>query len=80
MKDFKTLAEFREDKGLPQAEVARHLGITQQGYGAIERGERGLKVKYIKKLAELFEVDISKIVFFALNNNEMLSDHTNTTS
>lgn len=72
MKDVKTLADLRESKGLSQSEVANNLGITQQGYGAIERGERGVKVKYVKKLAELYGVETDLIVFLALNNNDKL--------
>lgn len=70
--EIKTLAELRESRRLSQAEVARYLAITPQGYGAIERGERGLKARNIKKLAEIFEVGTDKIIFLALNNNDKL--------
>ena len=80
MNDIKTLAELRDSRGLSQADVARHLAITPQGYGAIERGERGLKAKNIKKLAEIFKVGTDKIIFLALNNNERLLKQTDTAS
>lgn len=64
--DIKTLAELRGNKGFSQADVAGHLKITPQGYGAIERGERVLRVKYIKKLAEIFGVKTDLIVFLAI--------------
>jgi transcriptional regulator with XRE-family HTH domain len=78
--DIKTLAELRENKEFSQAEVANRLGITPQGYGAIERGERGLKAKNIKKLAEIFGVGSDRIIFLALNNNKKLLKKSDTAS
>lgn len=72
MKDITTLAELRESKELTQADVAEKLTMTPQGYGAIERGDRGLKAKHIKKLAEIFGVGTDRIIFLALNNNKKL--------
>lgn len=80
LKQAKTLAELRDAKGLSQAQVAKILEITPQGYGAIERGERGLKAGYIKKLAELFKVSADRIISLAINNNAKLSDKTGTES
>ncbi len=78
MSKFKSLAELRENKGLTQAGVAKDLGMTPQGYGLIERGERGLKAIAAKKLAEIFGVGISDIVFLATDNNQLLSRPTGT--
>lgn len=74
----KNLAELRESKGLSQAKVANVLGMTQQGYSIIERGERGLKAKNIKKLADLFKVSSDLIVSLALSDNDRLLNQTGT--
>lgn len=78
MGDFKSLSELRESKGLSQAEVAKQLNLSPQGYGLIERGERGLKAFAIKKLSEIFNVGTDDIIFLALNNNVMLLNQTGT--
>ena len=78
--DIKTLAELRENKGFSQADVAEYLKMTPQGYGAIERGERGLKAKNIKTLAEIFGVGTDQIIFLALNNNGKLLNQADTAS
>lgn len=80
MDKLKSLSDLRESKGLSQADVANHLGITPQGYGLIERSERVLKAITAKKLADIFDVDISDIVFLALSNNSELSRPTGTDS
>ena len=79
MEEFKTLAKLRESKSLSQADIARLLNMTPQGYGAIERGERGLKAKKIKRLADIYDVSTDYIIFLVLNNNsKLLSRSTGT--
>lgn len=80
MSDFKSLAELREDRGLSQAEVARKLNISQQGYGLIEKGDRGLNAPKIQMLAEILRVDTNTIISLALNNNNTLLCQTGTDS
>lgn len=41
----------RKESGLTQAQLANEIGITQQGYGAIENGIRGVRVPLAKKIA-----------------------------
>jgi len=78
MGKIKTLAELRESKGLSQADISKLLNMTPQGYGAIERGERGLKAKNIKRLADIYGVGTDYIIFLALKNNEKLLNQTGT--
>lgn len=78
MKEIRNLAELRESKCLSQADIARLLGMTQQGYGLIERGERNLKAKNIKRLADIYGVGTDYIIFLALGNNDKLLNQTGT--
>jgi len=78
LRHTKTLAGLRDTEKLSQAQVAKILKMTPQGYGAIERGERGLKTKYFKKLATLFKVDVNVIISLAMKYNGKLSSKTGT--
>lgn len=50
------LRELRETKSLSRAKVATDLGISRQGYGYYESGQRTPSVKVLKQLAEYFGV------------------------
>lgn len=78
MSKAKSLAELRENNDKSQADVAKILGITPQGYGLIERGERGLKVEAAAKLADFFGVNVEEIILLALQNNNKLLQATGT--
>jgi transcriptional regulator with XRE-family HTH domain len=76
--EAKSLIELRSIRGLTQSDVASKLGMTQQGYGLIERGERDLRVRMANKLAELFGVKISVIISLAPKNNGKTYSSTGT--
>jgi len=76
--NINSLSELRDLKGLTQGDVAKKLGMTPQGYGLLERGERELKAKVIQKLSYIFDVPVDKIIFLALNNNRKLLNPTGT--
>ena len=50
------LRQARKAKGLTQAEVARTIGLTQNGYSYWENGKAKIDKDQLLKLAELFEV------------------------
>lgn len=50
------LRELREAKQLSRAKVATDLGISRQGYGYYESGQRTPSVKVLKMLADYFDV------------------------
>ncbi len=50
------LKETRESKGISQATVARDLGLSRQGYGYYESGQRTPSTKVLKQLADYFGV------------------------
>ena len=47
---------LRERKGLTQAELARHLGVTRSGVNAWEMGISIPSTQYIVELAQFFDV------------------------
>lgn len=51
------LAVKRKENGLTQTQLANVIGISQQGYGAIESGIRGVKVPTAKKIAAALGFD-----------------------
>lgn len=51
------LAIKRKESGLTQAQLANEIGISQQGYGAIENGIRGVRVPLAKKIAAALGFD-----------------------
>lgn len=50
------LRQARKAKGLTQTEVARAIGLTQNGYSYWENGKAKIDKDQLLKLAELFEV------------------------
>ena len=50
------LRELRESRSLSRAKVASDLGISRQGYGYYESGQRTPSVKVLKQLADYFGV------------------------
>ena len=75
---YKNLADLRDAKRYTQAYVANKLGITQQGYGLIERGDRGLNAKRAVILADLFSVSVEDIILLSLQHNKKLLESTGT--
>lgn len=61
-KEMKTLKEYRKAKGYTQDEAAVKLGVTRQYVGALEKGERKPSLKLLKKIAEIYEVKIEKLI------------------
>lgn len=59
------LRELRESRSLSRAKVASDLGISRQGYGYYESGQRTPSVKVLKQLADYFNVSPD----FILNEN-----------
>lgn len=51
------LEELRRINFLSQREVAEKLGVTQNFYSLVERGEKGLTLENAKKLKVIFHVD-----------------------
>ena len=50
------MRELREDNNLTQAQVAKILNKSQQGYNHIETGRAELKIEDLIKLCDLYNV------------------------
>ena len=62
----KTMKELREQKGLTQEQVAKLTDTTITFISLLENGKRNASDETKKKLAKLYECEISDI-FLALN-------------
>ena len=67
---------IREQKGVKQESLAKHIGITKGRLSQIESGEcEELTVHRIEKIAVYLETD-----FFTLTNNHSQSVHINSST
>lgn len=55
------LIRLREKAGLSQAEVARIIGVSKPSYWAWEKGNAKPKEESLKKLAELYDVEVIEL-------------------
>lgn len=63
---------LRQSKNWSQGDVADKLGISLTQYGNIERGEtKDLRISRLKKIAELFGVELSEL--FSLNEKGVVN-------
>jgi len=56
------IKKARESKGLSQAEVASHLGISQNSYKEIEKGNTSLKVQVLLDLCDILGLSSQEIL------------------
>lgn len=64
-------------KGLSQENVANMIYITQSGYSKIERGERGIRLDLLDKLATILGLDLSRLIAYCkgtVTRTEILKD------
>lgn len=66
------LIDLRGNK--TRAEVARDLGITSQGLGLIERGERMPRPALMRKIAEYYNATVQEIFFDDARNETCQKD------
>ena len=58
---YQRIRNLREDKDLPQRDVAAVLGITTQQYSLYERGEREIPFHHAITLAKFYNVSLDYI-------------------
>lgn len=56
------IKQERKRLKLSQAEIGEKLDMTERNYGRIERGKQGTYLRNIKKLAEIFSVDVEYLL------------------
>ncbi len=61
---IKRLIDLRVDSDLTQAEVAKVLNKSQQGYAHIENGRANISVDDIIKLCEFYKVSSEYVLGF----------------
>lgn len=73
---------LREFKHYSQEEMAEKLNISTAGYAKIERGERGLNVAKLEKIAAVFGMEVAdlvsisdKSVVYLVNENSHHHNH-----
>jgi transcriptional regulator with XRE-family HTH domain len=57
-----TIEALRVAHHLSNSELARQVGVSRQYMGRIQEGERGASIKVLKKIADVFEVEVAYIV------------------
>lgn len=61
---YKNIKTIREMKDLTRDYVAAELDMTTSGYGKIERGEIDITISKVYRLASIFEITVSDLLFF----------------
>ena len=56
------LRELRKEKGWTQAEIAKMLNMSQNGYSKYETGENDIPTKILIKLAKIYAVRVDYIL------------------
>jgi repressor LexA len=57
-----SLRQLREGRGWSQDETARRLGISRNSYGSIERRRTAPRLATVRRLAELFELELEAVL------------------
>lgn len=58
----KRIRILREAKGFSQENMAQELGISQQGYSALERKGAGMKLQQLGEIAVVLDVSVGVIL------------------
>lgn len=56
------IKQVREKQNLTQQSMADELGITSNGYGKIERGDSGINLDKLEKIAEILKVKLEDLM------------------
>jgi transcriptional regulator with XRE-family HTH domain len=64
----KKIKQFRELRNYTQEFMATSLGLSQTGYGKIERDSTALSINRLQQIAKVLEVDYKQILEFDEKN------------
>lgn len=59
---YRRVRELREDRDIPQREIARRLNMSQTGYSKYETGENDIPTAVLIKLSIIYDVSIDYIL------------------
>jgi transcriptional regulator with XRE-family HTH domain len=65
---YENIRTIREMKNLTRDFVAGELDMTASGYGKIERGEIDITISKISRLATIFGISLSDLLFFDVSS------------
>lgn len=68
------IRKIRDLKGYSQENMANELNMSITGYGKIERNEVSVSTDKLKKISEILDVPISKIIDF--NENSAFNNYS----
>jgi transcriptional regulator with XRE-family HTH domain len=63
------IRSIREAKGLTQEQAAEKLNMSPSAYGEIERGESDPKLSKLRKIADIFEIELSELIRLTEKDN-----------
>lgn len=59
---YRRIRDLREDHDMTQAQVAKHLNLSQRGYSHLETGNNDISSENLIKLAKLYNVTTDYIL------------------
>lgn len=59
---YRRIRELREDRDIPQREIARLLNMSQTGYSKYETGENDVPTSVLIKLSLIYDVSVDYIL------------------
>lgn len=65
------IRELRTERNLSQEKLSFITGFHRTYIGMIERGERNISLTNIAVFAKVFEMDISELVSFKIQNSKL---------
>lgn len=82
MKTTEKIREQRENLNWSQEQMAEKLNLTANGYAKIERGETKLYLDRLEQIAQIFNVDITKLLpdkelVIVCDNDTTIGDNSN---
>lgn len=85
MKTTEKIREQRENLNWSQEQMAEKLNLTANGYAKIERGETKLYLDRLEQIAQIFNVDITKLLpdkelVIVCDNDTTIGDNSNSNS
>lgn len=62
-----TIREIRKNKGLTMKELGNKVGLSEQGIGNYERGDRKPNIEILTKIAKALNVSVNDLIGFSIN-------------
>ena len=62
MNAYRRIRDLREDKDLPQTQLAKEINVSQRTYSYYENGERTIPPEVLIALAKFYNVSVDYIL------------------